>query len=67
MSCYRLVPFVDDPDVYPNPHIRFSDENNRYASPLGMNGYTLNKIDIGYNNVQWGKVTHEVMHTLGMS
>merc|ERR1712198_650835 len=22
-TCIRLVPFVDDPDIYPNPHIIF--------------------------------------------
>jgi len=63
-TCIRLVPHVES-DIYPDPHISFSDEHNRYASPLGCEPYTVNRIDIMYNNVKWGKVAHEVMHTLG--
>ena len=59
----RLVPHVDDPDIYPNPHIIFKSGGG-YSSPLGCKKYTANPITFGWN-MKWGKIAHEVMHTLG--
>ena len=54
---------MDDPDIYPNPHIIFKSGGG-YSSPLGCKKYTANPITFGWN-MKWGKIAHEVMHTLG--
>jgi len=77
-TCVRLVPYAeaypenvaangkilkhDDKKVYPDPAIRFRPGSG-YSSPLGMEQWTVNSISCG--RWKWGKIAHEVMHTLG--
>ena len=53
----------NDKPIYPDPAIRFRPGAG-YSSPLGMEKWTCNSISCGHN-WKWGKIAHEVMHTLG--
>ena len=77
-TCVRLVPYAEaypgnvaangrilkhhEKAVKPDPAIRFRPGAG-YSSPLGIQRWTVNSISCG--RWKWGKIAHEVMHTLG--